>query len=159
MDDWSMVILGIDPGTARIGYGLIEKEAGKIRFCEAGLLPIRAKVQARALVEIKTQMDALIRKWHPEILATEKLYLVRNQKTGMSVAEARGVILLAAAEQGLTIREYGPRQVKSGVTGYGDADKAAVLKMVRIHLREPSLAIIDDASDALALAIMATGRD
>ena len=89
------------------------------------------------------------------MLGIEKLFFAKNQKTAMAVAQARGAILLAAEEAGLTIKEYAPNEVKLGIAGYGFADKKAILKMVRLMLKKPDLAVIDDASDALALAIMA----
>ena len=88
------------------------------------------------------------------MMALEKLYVTRNQKTAMHVAEARGVIVLEALEHGLAIAEYTPSEIKAGVTGFGAADKTAVAKMVRLTLREPELRLIDDAMDALATAIM-----
>lgn len=97
-------------------------------------------------------------KHKPDVLAIEKLYFAKNQKTALAVAQARGVILLAGKEHGLRIREYAPNEVKIGVTGYGAADKKAVLKMVRLILKRPDLSVIDDASDALALAILAANE-
>jgi len=85
-----------------------------------------------------------------------KLFFMKNQKTAMSVAEARGAIMLSAAESGLSVKEFSPNEVKAGITGYGLADKKAVLKMVRLILNQPSLNLIDDASDALAIAIVAS---
>ena len=90
-------------------------------------------------------------------MAIEKLFFAKNTKTALAVAQARGVILLATKERGIRIKEYTPNEVKLGVTGYGFADKKAVLKMVRLILRKQNLKVIDDASDALALAILSTG--
>jgi crossover junction endodeoxyribonuclease RuvC len=153
-----MVILGIDPGTKRIGYGIIKSAAGKEEFIAAGLLKIESADNSGALKETKKQVERLIKEFRPEIMAVEKLYFMKNQKTAMSVAEARGAIILSGLENGLAIREYGPNEVKAGVTGYGLADKKAVLKMVKLILGKPSLKIIDDASDALAIAILAGQR-
>jgi crossover junction endodeoxyribonuclease RuvC len=153
-----MIALGIDPGTRRVGYGLIKKEGGALIFVAAGILSIKGADNVSALGEIKDEIDKLIKKYRPEVMGIEKLYFAKNQKTALSVAEARGVILLAANEKGLPIKEYSPNEVKLGVTGYGFADKKAVLKMVRLTLGKNDLKVIDDASDALALAIMATGR-
>lgn len=152
-----MIILGIDPGTTRIGCGVIKKTQGKIEFVYADLLGIEGKGH-EALRDTKRKLDALIEKYKPEVLAVEKLFFVRNQKTGMAVAEARGVIVLSALEKGLRIREYSPNEVKEGVTGYGHADKKAVNKMVKLILAVPNLKVIDDASDALAIAIMAANE-
>lgn len=151
-----MTILGIDPGTQRIGYGLIRNDGKNIELLKAGILAIKNKDGVGALQEIKLQIEKIIKKFKPGILSIEKLFFMKNQKTAMRVAEARGVVMLAAAENGLKVLEYGPNEVKAGITGYGLADKKAVLKMVRFILSQPELDIIDDASDALALAIMAS---
>jgi crossover junction endodeoxyribonuclease RuvC len=152
-----MISLGIDPGTRRIGYGIVQKDGGSIQFVSAGILTIKSTEDAPALLETKRQIDALIKKHRPDIFAIEKLFFAKNQKTAMAVAQARGVILLAAAENSVKIKEYSPNEVKLGITGYGFADKKAVLKMVRLTLGKQNLKMIDDASDALALAILATG--
>lgn len=153
-----MIIAGIDPGSRRIGYGLIKKEGGLTSFVDAGLFPIQSKNDAGALVETKKYIDGLIAKKKPDVLAIEKLYLVRNETTGIQTAQARGVILLSAGEHGLRIEEFTPNEVKAGITGYGLADKAAVAKMVRLTLKTPGLDLVDDAMDALAIALMAAGR-
>ncbi|MDO8537162.1 MAG: crossover junction endodeoxyribonuclease RuvC [bacterium] len=171
-----MIILGIDPGTRRIGYGIIEKERSKLKMLAAGILKISAGGPLRqssseasgsasrgkrraddfgALQETKKQVEGLIKKFKPEVLAIEKLYFVKNQKTGLEVAEARGAIILSALENNLAVKEYGPNEIKAGVAGYGLADKRAILKMVGLILGTPDLRLIDDASDALAVAIMA----
>lgn len=154
-----MIILGIDPGTSRIGYGVIKKERGALIFLDAGILKIKTRSGQRALLEIKNGLGALVKKWWPDVLAVEKLYFSKNQKTAMEVAQARGVILLAGLEAGIEIKEYAPNEIKSGVAGYGFADKKAVAKMVNLILRTPRLKIIDDASDALAIAIFAAQKE
>lgn len=154
-----MIILGIDPGTSRIGYGVIKKDRGALLFLGAGILKVRNSGKEHPIQEIKKGVDALIKKWRPEILAVEKLYFSKNQKTAMAVAQARGVILLAGLETGVEVREHSPNEIKSGVAGYGFADKKAVAKMVNLILRTPRLKIIDDASDALAIAIFAAQKD
>ncbi|HEX4104568.1 MAG TPA: crossover junction endodeoxyribonuclease RuvC [Candidatus Paceibacterota bacterium] len=153
-----MIALGIDPGTRRIGYGLVKHERGAFTLMAAGILEIKSKDDASALRETKDGIDALIKKHKPEVMGIEKLFFAKNQKTAIAVAQSRGVALLAATECGLPLKEYTPNEVKLGVTGYGLADKKAVLKMVRLTLGAHDLAVIDDASDALALAIMACGR-
>ncbi|MGC9968273.1 MAG: crossover junction endodeoxyribonuclease RuvC [Minisyncoccia bacterium] len=153
----SVTALGIDPGTRRIGYGVVRDEKGGLVFVTAGILKIKSVDDASALCETKEEIGKLVKKYKPEILGVEKLYFAKNQKTAIAVAQARGVILLAAQEAGIPIREYAPNEVKLGVTGYGFADKKAVLKMVRLILGKHDLTVIDDASDALALAIMALG--
>jgi crossover junction endodeoxyribonuclease RuvC len=154
-----MVILGIDPGTVRAGYGVVRREAQDARLVAAGTLQVPEGGKGADLLQsIRDSFCRLCAEHKPDMLAIEKLYFSKNRKTAMAVAEARGVILFAAKEQGLLIREYSPTEVKAGITGYGGADKRAVLKMVRLILRSPDLAVIDDASDALALALLA-GQD
>jgi len=153
-----MISIGIDPGTRRVGYGVILQEQGEAIFVEAGIMPITSTDDIGALYETKKGLDKLIAKHKPDVLAVEKLFFAKNQKTALAVAQARGVILLAAKEHGVRIREYAPNEVKIGVTGYGAADKKAVLKMVRVILKQPGMTMIDDASDALALAILAAGE-
>lgn len=150
-----MIFLGIDPGTRRMGYGLVEKNGQKVSLVAAGILSIDSKNDHGALLEIKRGLSSLIDFYKPEFLAIEKLYFSKNQKTALQVAEARGVALLAGMEAGLGILEYSPNEVKSNITGYGSADKKAVLKMVGMILGQPKMKIIDDASDALALGILA----
>ncbi len=154
-----MTILGIDPGTSRIGYGVIKKERGALMFLDAGILKVKNKNPQHALLEIKNGLASLVKKWRPDVLAVEKLYFSKNQKTAMEVAQARGVILLAGLEARIEIKEYAPNEIKSGVAGYGFADKKAIAKMVNLILRTPRLKIIDDASDALAIAIFAAQKD
>lgn len=153
-----MIILGIDPGTERAGYGVIETRGSSLVLHDAGILKVGKARGADALFAIKRELDALFEKYTPDILATEKLYFSKNQKTALQIAEARGVILLAGKEHGVSIKEFAPNEVKIAVTGYGAADKRAVLKMVRLILKSPDLALIDDASDALAIAIAASRR-
>ncbi len=153
-----MIALGIDPGTRRVGFGVVERKFGDIRMIAGDIMDIQATEDLVALKEIKRETDRIIKKYKPDILGIERLYFSKNQKTAIAVAQARGVILLAAAENNIPIKEYAPNEVKSGVTGYGSADKKAVLKMVRLTLNKPDLDVIDDASDALAMAIMASGE-
>ena len=152
-----MIFLGIDPGTRRIGYGVVDATGGDMRFIDAGILKITAEEDVPALEEAKRGVDRLIKKYRPHAVAVEKVFFAKNQKTAIAVAQARGVVLLAAKECGATIKEYTPNEVKLGVTGDGSADKKAVLKMVRLVLNKHDLKVIDDASDALALAILCSG--
>jgi crossover junction endodeoxyribonuclease RuvC len=152
-----MIALGIDPGSRRIGYGVVECDGPDVTFVAAGILAITSADDISALEETKKGVDALIKKYRPDVMAIEKLFFAKNTKTALAVAQARGVILLATKERGIRIKEYTPNEVKLGVTGYGFADKKAVLKMVRLILHKQNLKVIDDASDALALAILSTG--
>lgn len=150
-----MIILGIDPGTRRMGYGAVKTSGRKVEFLGAGLLAIGAKEDLGALGETQKELRRIIRRFEPQVLAVEKLFFSKNQKTGMQVAQARGVALACGLEAGLRIVELTPNQIKSAVAGYGHADKVGVLKMVRLILGRPDLKVIDDASDALAAAICA----
>ena len=153
-----MIILGIDPGSRRVGYGAIDASGTQPKLLGAGILDLPRIDQGDALFEIKNKIAELIRTYKPELLAIERLYFSKNQKTALAVAEARGVILLTAREQNIRVAEYAPNEVKSGITGYGFADKAAVLKMVQILLGAKDLHLVDDASDALGVALLAASR-
>lgn len=154
-----MIAIGIDPGTRRVGYGVVSCAArgGAVELIDAGILAIGATNDADAFEEIRSGIDALIVKHRPDVVAVEKLFFSKNTKTALAVAQARGVIILALRARGVIIKEYTPNEVKLGVAGYGMADKKAVLKMVRLILNDPAIDVIDDASDALALAILSTG--
>ena len=152
-----MIILGIDPGSKMVGYGLLEKNGQKLNFLEAGLLKIKSPLPYN-LIEIETGLLKLIRKYHPEKIAIEKIFFMKNQKTGIDVSQARGVILLAALKNKIEIAEYAPNEVKLAVAGYGLANKKGVEKMVKLILNKPELKMIDDAIDALALAITSANR-
>lgn len=151
-----MITLGIDPGTRRVGYGAVEEKSGELKFLGAGLLKIKSRDDLGALKEIASGLKKLAKKFEPEVLSIERLYFAKNRKTAIAVAQARGAVLLAATELRLKVQEYSPNEVKAAIAGYGHADKKAVLKMVRLILKEPDLDVIDDASDALALAILST---
>jgi crossover junction endodeoxyribonuclease RuvC len=152
-----MIILGLDPGTTRAGYGLIQVEAGKTQLIGAGVLKVPEKGSKADILEaIRNAIAKLCAEHAPKVIAIEKLFFAKNRKTALAVAEARGVMLMAAREAGADIREYSPNEVKMAVTGYGSADKKAVLKMVRLILKAPDLKVIDDASDALAIALTAS---
>lgn len=153
-----MILLGIDPGALRIGYGFVKHERGRLMFLEAGLLAITAHKRPTALVEVEQQLETLLKATMPERAAVETLSFVKNRKTGLHVAETRGVILAVLMRHRLHVEEYSPTEVKSAVCGFGHADKKAVQKMVRVILGEPRLLLPDDASDALAVAICASRR-
>ena len=150
-----MIILGVDPGTRRIGYGLVRSEKREVTLIDAGILTITSKENLGAAREARTEMLALIKKHKPDVFSIERIFFAKNQKTGIQVAEMRGLLVSLALENGIRVKEYSPNEVKSSLTGYGLADKKSVFKMVKLILREPDLAVIDDASDALALAIIA----
>jgi len=153
----SRIYLGIDPGTHRVGYGAVREEGGKLSLIEQGVIEKKEKgYSADQLSLIHQEVSSLINRLCPDELAVEKLFFSKNQKTAMTVAEARGVILLAATEKGIKLREFTPNTVKQALSGYGAADKKAVLKMVSIILGLKNFKPLDDASDALAIAITAS---
>lgn len=149
-----MRILGIDPGYAIVGYGVIEARSGAYRPVEYGAVTTQAGEDfGLRLREIYEGMTELLSQHKPEAAAVEKLYFANNKTTGIGVAEARGVILLALTQAGVPLYEYTPMQVKQAVTGYGKAEKYQVQEMTRRLLRLPEIPKPDDTADALALAI------
>ena len=149
-----MRIIGIDPGIAIVGYGIIDYVSGKFRPVHYGSIetPANTPVEDR-LQTISDVLGTLLKAYRPEHMAIEELFWNTNQKTGIVVAEARGVILLSAKQHGIPIHEYTPLQVKQGVVGYGRAEKAQVIRMVTsiLDLKVPPKP--DDTADALAMAI------
>ncbi|MDD5589572.1 MAG: crossover junction endodeoxyribonuclease RuvC [Candidatus Portnoybacteria bacterium] len=151
-----MIILGIDPGNALMGYGLIEDLGGKIKFIEYGCFATEKNLKpALRLEKIFKELSALIKKYKPETIAMESLFFFKNQKTIIKVSQAQGIVMLAAALEKLPIVEFTPPQVKQAVTGYGKAEKQQVQKMVKAILNLKEIPKPDDAADALAIAICA----
>ena len=149
-----MLILGIDPGYAIIGWGLIRFERGKYIPVDFGAITTNAGVPFnRRLEQIYEQLNALLDTHHPDVVAVEKLYFQTNAKTAIDVAQARGVIMLALQQHGVPVYEYTPLQVKSAVTGFGQAQKPQVMEMTKRLLRLKSVPKPDDTADALAIAI------
>lgn len=150
-----MLILGIDPGTTRVGYGLIKKDRG-LKLVKCGLLKIKSKEKTGRLLDLENSFKELLKKPKPDLAAVEKLYFMKNQKTGLEVAEARGIIILNIIKAGIPFIEYSPSQIKSSVAGYGLADKTAVSRMCAKILGVDKIKGFDDVSDALATAITAS---
>ncbi|ABZ84385.1 crossover junction endodeoxyribonuclease ruvc [Heliomicrobium modesticaldum Ice1] len=149
-----MVILGIDPGTAICGYGLIEVQGNRLSALAYGAVRTPAHTsQASRLQTIFTDLEAIIATYRPTHVAVEELFFNRNVTTALTVGQARGVILLAAARAGLSVHEYKPSQVKQAVVGYGRAEKQQVQQMVRVLLALEEIPKPDDVADALAVAI------
>lgn len=147
-------ILGLDPGTARTGFGVVERDGNAVRLIECGLIETSAETaQADRLQQIYEELRELITRHQPDQAAVEKLYFQTNAKTAIAVAEARGVIMLTVAQAHLTIGEYTPLQVKQSVTGYGQAGKAQVATMVCRQLGLKTAPRPDDVTDAVALAL------
>ncbi len=149
-----MVILGIDPGVAIVGYGLIENRQNKLRLITYGCIYTAAQKQhAQRLAEISQQFKKIIKDYQPDILAIEELFFCKNVKTALKVGEARGIILSQAMQAKLPIYEYTPLQVKQAMTGYGRADKNQIQQMVKMVLGLKQIPKPDDAADAVAIAI------
>lgn len=149
-----MVILGIDPGVATIGFGVINAERQKNTLIQYGTITTPAGIPlASRLLQISNDMEELIHLFRPDEMAIEELFFSTNITTGISVAHGRGVILLAAEKQGVPIFEYTPIQVKQAVAGYGKADKKQVMLMTQRLLHMNRIPRPDDAADALAIAI------
>ena len=149
-----MLILGIDPGYAIIGWGVIRFERGKYIPVDFGAVTTNAGVPFnRRLEQIYDELNQLLDTHHPDAVAVEKLYFQNNQKTAIDVAQARGVIMLALQKHGVPVYEYTPLQVKSAVTGFGQAQKPQVMEMTKRLLRLKAVPKPDDTADALAIAI------
>jgi crossover junction endodeoxyribonuclease RuvC len=149
-----MRILGIDPGFAIVGWGIIDSERGNIRPVAYGAIttPVHTSLESR-LLTIQRDLESLIEKYKPDEMAIEELFFNTNITTGIAVAEARGVILCTAHRLDLKISEYTPLQVKQAVVGYGKAEKHQVISMVTSLLKLPKPPKPDDAADAVAIAI------
>ena len=149
-----MRILGIDPGSAIVGFGRIESNRGSVRMLQYGAVTTEAGLPlATRLVQIENDMTALIAQLKPDEIAVEELFFSKNITTGIAVAHGRGVILCTAERLGVPIFEYTPMQVKQAVAGYGLADKKQVMDMTKRLLKLKAVPKPDDAADALAIAI------
>ena len=149
-----MIILGIDPGYAIVGYGVVEYKATRFRTLAYGAIttPAHTSPESR-LKTIYEELDKIIKMYSPDCMAVEQLFFNTNQKTAILVAEARGVILLCAEQNGVKIYEYTPLQVKQAVVGYGRAEKKQVIAMVVRFLGLEKTPKLDDTCDALAIAV------
>ena len=149
-----MRILGIDPGYAIVGFGVLQAVRGQATLLRCGAIRTEAGVpMPRQLLQIGEDLGELIHTFAPDVLAIEELYFNNNVTTGIGVAQARGVILATAAKLGVPVAEYGPSQVKQAVVGYGKAEKRQVMEMTRRLLRLAEVPRPDDAADAVAIAL------
>ncbi|MCL2639048.1 MAG: crossover junction endodeoxyribonuclease RuvC [Oscillospiraceae bacterium] len=149
-----MRIIGIDPGYAIVGYGVVDYSAGRFKTPAYGVIRTKPEMNFDSrLEEIYLDLTTILDEYKPEFMAIEKIFFTTNQKTAIDVAQARGVIVLAAKRHGIKILEYTPLQVKSAVTGYGKAVKKQVQEMTMRILALDALPKPDDAADALAIAI------
>ena len=150
----SMIVLGVDPGYAIVGYGVIEMKNNRYRTLEHGAVTTKAGEDFNRRLEIiYDSISAVLAQYKPDAVSVEKLFFTNNKTTGIGVAEARGVILLAAQKAGVPVFEYTPIQVKMAVTGYGKALKPQVMEMTRRLLCLKEVPKPDDTADALAIAI------
>ena len=148
-----MRIIGIDPGLARVGYGIIDEIKGKKIMIDCGIIETKSKQkEENRLVEISNDLSSIINKWHPSSAAVEKFFFYRSSTT-ISVVQARGVIMMTLGKHNLPIQEFPPMQIKLAVTGYGHSDKDEVLSSVMNELNITSAPKPDDAADALAIAL------
>ncbi|MDP2640984.1 MAG: crossover junction endodeoxyribonuclease RuvC [Candidatus Yanofskybacteria bacterium] len=150
-----MIILGIDPGTARTGFGVVQKEQGSALRCLAfGCIetPKEDKPEHRLLL-LEKEVQKLLRKYRPDLVGIEKLFFARNVSTALPVSEARGVVLVSASRAGVPVMEFTPLQVKMAIGGYGRAEKRQVQRMVKEILGLALIPEPDDAADALGVAI------
>lgn len=149
-----MIILGIDPGVATIGFGLVRAERNRNQLLRYGVITTPPGIPlSNRLLQISNDMEELIHAFHPDEMAVEELFFTKNITTGIAVAHGRGVILLAAEKLGVPVFEYTPMQVKQAVVGYGKAEKRQVMLMTQHLLHMKEIPRPDDAADALALAI------
>ena len=149
-----MVILGIDPGTATTGYGIIKREGSSYNLIVYGVIKTPADLPLTArLYIIYEELTKLIKIYQPDVCAIEELFFNKNTRTALSVGQARGVALLTVALAGLSLSEYTPLQVKQAVAGYGRADKYQIQSMVKLLLNMKETPKPDDAADALAIAL------
>ncbi len=154
-----MIILGIDPGTAALGYGVIERTGGRLRAIDHGCLVTSPDLpMPERLLAIHALLDDLLALHQPAIVAVERLFFSRNAQTAIAVGQARGVVLLAAAQHGRPVREATPNEVKSAIAGYGAADEEQVQRMVQLVLGMAELPRPNDAADALAIAVCVANR-
>lgn len=148
-----MIAIGFDPGTARLGYGVIESEPDPKAIDYGVIVTDPDEPMAQRLLTIYSAVGELIDRHRPSAVAVERLFFAQNVTTAMTVGQARGTVLLAAAQRDIPVAEYAPSEVKQAVVGYGKADKAQIQEMVRLILGLANAPHPDDAADALAIAI------
>lgn len=153
-----MKILGIDPGTARLGWGVLEYTDNQFKVWGCDCIQTdSSQTNAERLFTIAQELEKIIKKYKPEVMAVEEIFFSKNVRTAISVAQARGVVLSVACKYNLEVKEYKPTQVKQAVTGVGNASKEQVQKMVQLVLNLKQIPRLDDTADALACAIAASG--
>ena len=149
-----MRILGIDPGTGILGFGVIDVGGQKLQMVDAGVIRTPVKqADSERLLTIYNELKQIIEEFKPQVLSVEKLYFTNNVTTAMSVSQARGVVLLLGQQHDMELHEYTPLQIKQAITGYGRADKKQMQEMVKTILKLKEVPKPDDCADALAAAI------
>ncbi len=149
-----MISIGIDPGTATTGYGVIKMEGSDILCLDYGVIKTDKSLSPSYRLDILSkELSIIIKKYCPDILSVEKVYFFKNSKTAFPVSQAKGVIMMTASRENIPVREFTPPQIKATVTGYGKADKAQVQKMISIILNLKEIPRPDDAADALGVAL------
>lgn len=149
-----MIVLGLDPGTARTGYGILRKQRGALRCLEYGSFDTpKHKTSGQRLLMLEKSLERILTEYKPDVAVVERLFFFKNLKSVMPVSEARGVLLLALARKKIPTFEMPPLQVKMAITGYGKADKKQMQRMVKEILKLKEIPKPDDAADALSLAI------
>lgn len=149
-----MKIIGIDPGTGIVGFGVIEANHGKLKMLDAGVIRTSPKhSDSSRLNTIFEELEQIISDNKPDVMAVEKLFFAQNVTTAMTVSQARGVILLCGSKNNLPVFEYTPLQIKQAITGYGKADKSQIQQMVKVVLNLDQIPKPDDCADALACAV------
>jgi crossover junction endodeoxyribonuclease RuvC len=150
----NLTILGIDPGLADTGFGVIEKNGNELNVLSFGVIKTKAQQPTeQRLIEIEEGLEKIIKKYQPQIIGVEKLFFCKNVKTALAVGQARGVVVLVAGKNCLKLHEFTPLQVKQALTSYGKADKNQIQQMVKVILKLKNIPKPDDAADALAIAI------
>jgi len=152
-----MRILGIDPGIERLGWGIVEKNGNELKRISSGVKKtLKTQKEGERLWEIFMFLDELIKREKPDIISTEKLFFSKNVKTALIIGEVRGVILAISQKHELAVKEFTPPELKMAVCGYGKAGKESIANMVNLLLNLPKERVLDDETDALALAIAAS---
>lgn len=149
-----MIVIGIDPGIAIVGFGIVEQKGSRLTPVQYGSIQTKAGLEtAMRLKQVYDATVELLAKYKPDVMAVEKLFFNRNVTTAFAVGQARGVIILAAEQAGIPVYEYTPLQVKQAVVGYGQAEKKQIQEMVRVLLSLKTVPKPDDVADALGVAI------
>jgi len=149
-----MIIIGIDPGTAITGYGIVKKDKNCLKCLEYGCIRTDSILpQGERLKKINSELNKLIKKYRPEVMAVENIYFFKNLKTAMPVSQSKGIILFTAAKKKIPVYEFTPPQVKMTITGFGRASKKQMQEMIKVIFKLEKIPKPDDAADALSIAV------